>query len=423
MRAPSVYALKVGTLIDGTGQPPRKDVTVVVDGRSIVQVGPQADVIVPGDVPVYDLRDKTLMPGLIDGHVHLRAFAGEGEQDIHLWNVLTFTEEQGIHAAGNAAKALEAGVTTVRDTAGARIEIGVKLAMDQFVLPGARVVTAGFVGMTAGHGDMFCPAAIPNRFWRPVDGVDECRKLVREYARDGADLIKICTSGGVLSRGDKAEWRNFTMEETLAIVDEAHALGMKVAAHAHSRNGIKQALKAGVDTLEHGSQLDEELVEVMLRQGTWLCPTLALSEYMNSGVIAHRLPKEQQEKSAALQNDRLAAVRLAYKAGVKIFMGTDTCNTMPFGPYHAWELELMQTRMGMSATEAIVASTSLAAEAVGLGRETGTIAPGKWADLLIVDGDPLADVRILQDHSRLLGVFRDGRLMVNRGLPAAVPAN
>jgi imidazolonepropionase-like amidohydrolase len=412
---PSRYALTGATLIDGSGKPPAQQMAVLVDGQSIVKVGAVGTIALAQDVPVYDLAGKTLMPGLIDGHVHLLSFAGEGYRDIHLWNVLTFLEEQTIHAAGNAVKALRAGVTTVRDMAGSRPEISAGHAMRDFVLPGARIVVAGFVGMTAGHGDMFVPACIDRRMWHTADGPDECRKLVRAYARDGADLIKICTSGGVLSLGDEVGWRNYTLDEVRAIVDEAHALGKKVAAHAHTRAAILQALEAGVDTLEHGSDLDPALVERMVKQGTWLCPTLAITEFVITRGAVRGIPRAAIEKGEPIRRRRTESMVMAYRAGVKIFMGTDSCNTMPFGS-HAWELELMQRDIGMSPMEAIVASTSSAAGALGLGDKTGTIEPGKWADLLVVDGDPLADLRILQDQARLLAVFRDGRLLINRGL-------
>ena len=416
MSNPSLYALKGATLIDGTGKPPLQNATVVVDGRQIADVG--NEISIPDGVPVYDVRGNTVMPGLIDGHVHLLSYAGEKQQDIHMWNVLTFEEEQTIHAAGNAIKALNAGVTTVRDMAGSRPEISVKHAMDDFILPGARVVSAGFVGMTAGHGDMFVPPNIPRRLWRSADGPDECRKRVREYARDGSDLIKICTSGGTLSMGDKAEWRNFTMEETRVIVDEAHALDMRVAAHAHTRSGIRQALEAGVDTIEHGSSLDDELVELMLKKGAWLCPTLSIGEFVLLHGEKRGIPAANLEKSRVISQRRHEAVRTAFQAGVPIFAGTDSCNTMPFGT-HALELELLQRHVGMTAREAIVAATCAAAQALGLGDKTGTVEAGKWADLLVVDGDPLEDLKILQDQTKLLAVFRDGRLMVNRGLAVA----
>jgi imidazolonepropionase-like amidohydrolase len=411
------FALRGATLIDGTGRPALPQATVIVEGRSIAAVGNESELPIPSGLLVYDVTGKTVMPGLIDGHVHLLSYAGEQLQDIHMWNVLTFQEEQTIHAAANAVKALNAGVTTVRDMAGSRPEISVKHAMDDFVLPGARVISAGFVGMTAGHGDMFVPPHIERRLWRTVDGTAECRKLVREYARDGSDLIKICTSGGVLSKGDKSEWRNFTLEETQVIVDEAHALGMRVAAHAHTRSGIRQALAAGVDTLEHGSSLDDELIELMLKKRTWLCPTLSISEYIFESGEKRGIPAENLAKSRVMNQARHEAVAKAYRAGVPIFMGTDSCNTMPFGA-HARELELLQRYAGMSAGEAIVAATWAAAQAIGLGDQTGTIEPGKWADLLVLEGDPLADLRILQDQSKLLAVFRDGRLLVNRIFPS-----
>lgn len=244
---------------------------------------------------------------------------------------------------------------------------------------------------------------------------------MRQYARDGLDLIKICTSGGVLSVGDKNEWRNYTFEETLAIVDEAHALGMRVAAHAHTQAGIRQALEAGVDTLEHGSSLDAELIELMLERGTQLCPTLAIVEYIMERGRARGVPEESLAKAEAMRANRLESVRAAYAAGVPIFMGTDSCNTFPFGD-HAWELELLQRRLGMTPMEAIVAATRSAAAALDIAELTGTLTPGKRADLLVIDGDPLADLTLLRDPNAILAVFQNGELMVDRGLPVAVVA-
>lgn len=403
-----VLVLSGGTVIDGTGAPPMTNADVVVTGRQISAIGPGAGSQVHGAVR-YDAAGTILMPGLIDCHVHLLSNAGDEVKDIHLWNVLTPVEEQTLHAAANARRALLAGVTTVRDMAGSMPEVAVKHVMDDHVFEGARVVCSGFVGMTAGHGDMFCPPAIERRLWKPVDGPDECRKLVREYARMGVDFIKICTSGGVLSMNDKAEWRNFTMEEACVIVDEAHALGKRVAAHAHSQAGIRMALEAGVDTLEHGTSLDDELVEMMLKHDTWLCPTIALSEYMLLHGEQRGIPADSMDKARAMRSFRQGAIRRAHEAGVPIIMGTDSCNTMAFGS-HAWELELMHEYAGLTPMECLIAATRDAARAIGLGEETGTLEVGKWADLLVVDGDPLSDLVILQRPERLLGIFRDGRL-------------
>ncbi|MBY8859088.1 amidohydrolase family protein [Nocardia sp. CA2R105] len=397
------------TLVDGTGAEPRPDMTVVVEGEYISEVGPSGTISgAPGDL-VHDLRGATLLPGLIDCHVHLRANAAARPADVHLWNMVNSAETQTLHALANARTALYSGFTTVRDMAGSRLEAAVRDAIGARVLDGARVVAAGLVGMTAGHGDMFCPATMDERrMWAPADGVDECRKRVREYARLGMDLIKICTSGGTLSAGDRTEWRNYTLAEVDTIVDEAHALGLRVAAHAHTRAGIETALTAGVDTLEHGSELDERLVERMLEQGTALCPTLSISEFMVERGRERGLAPEQLDKARALRERRLESVRLAYRSGVRLIAGTDSSNTVRFGA-HARELQLLHQEIGLSPLEALTAATSAAAEALGLGERTGVVAPGRWADLLVVDGDPVRDLGVLSEPGRLRAVFQGGR--------------
>ncbi|MFB6679538.1 amidohydrolase family protein [Streptomyces sp. NPDC056390] len=394
-------------VIDGTGGPPVHDATVVVEGDRISSVVRGA--AMPGDPKdkVVYVPGATVMPGLVDAHVHLLSNAGRSPQDVHLWNVVTPIEEQTLHAAANARKALASGVTTLRDTAGSWPEVSVRNAVADGVLDGPRILASGMVGMTAGHADMFAPAALRERLWQPADGVDECRKRVREYARMGVDLIKICTSGGTLSVGDKTEWRNYTDDEVHAIIDEAHGLGLSVAAHAHTTRGIRVALEAGIDTLEHGSGLNEELIELMLKAGTVLCPTLSISEQMLTHGQALGLPEESISKAEHLAPLRRAAVRRAYEAGVPIIAGTDSGNTLPFGT-HARELQLLHELVGMTPMEAIVAGTSAAANALGIGAETGSVEPGKCADLLIVRGDPLADLTVLQDRRRLATVLRGG---------------
>jgi imidazolonepropionase-like amidohydrolase len=395
-----------GPIIDGTGAPPLLEHSVIVDGDTIAAVAPAARVMPePGDI-VYDLAGRTLLPGLIDAHVHLLSAAVKA--DPHLWNVLTPVEEQTLHAAANARAALHAGVTTIRDAAGARPEVAVKRAIDAGVVEGARVLVAGFVGMTAGHGDLMTPAVLTERLFKVADGVDECRKLVREYARIGVDWIKICTSGGTLSLGDEGEWRNYTRTEVEAIVDEAHALGKRVAAHAHTARGARVAIEAGVDTLEHGSGLDEELAVLMLERGTVLCPTLSIAEYVRLHGAERGLPEESLRKGRELYERRLTAVRTAYQLGVPLIMGTDANNTMPFGR-HGGELRLLHELIGVPPADAIVAATSRAAAALGLGAKTGVVEPGRWADLLVVDGDPLADLGVLADPKRLVTVFQAGR--------------
>jgi len=406
--ASPLLALTGGTVIDGTGAPARV-ATVVIEGDRIQRVGGET----PPGAATIDARGRTILPGLIDTHVHLCSYAGEATRDVHLWSVTTFAEEQVLHGAANARKALQAGFTTVRDMAGARAEVSLKHALDAFVLEGSRVVSAGFVGMTGGHGDLFRPPALERRPYPVADGVDACRAAVRTHARDGADLIKICTSGGVLSIGDRSEWRNYTAAETSAIVDEAHALGMRVSAHAHTRAGIAQALDAGVDSIEHGSQLDEALAARMAEAGTRLCATLAIHEQIHLHGSERGVPAESLAKAEALYEPRKRAVRVAKAAGVRIVCGTDSSSVLPFG-LHAWELELLCRDAGLTPLEAIVAATRDAAEAVGLGERTGTLEPDKWADLIVVDGDPLQDVTVLRDPERIRTVFREGRKLVDR---------
>ena len=408
-------ALVGGRLIDGNGGPPLEDACVLVRGRDILAVGRRASTNVPDDALIYDISGKTIMPGLIDGHVHIRSYAGTDRSDFYLWGQATFYEEQVLHAARNARTALEAGVTTLRDAAGARLEVAVKHATDQQLLDGARVIVAGFVGMTGGHGDLFSPPAVERRPYQTADGADECRKLVRAYARDGVDWIKICTSGGVLSIGDESNWRNYTLDEVRTIVDEAHALGKRVAAHAHTREGVRQALDGLVDSIEHGSSLDAELIQRMLDQGTWLCPTLAVSEQIHETGAQRGLPAAALHKNELVRTSRAESARDAAAAGVRMFMGTDTSSILPFGR-HAWELELLVTLLDVAPMRALQMATREAAHALGLGSQTGVLEAGRWADLLVVDADPLGDIRCLQQPECIQGVFRDGRLLVDRGL-------
>jgi imidazolonepropionase-like amidohydrolase len=397
--------LRGARLIDGTGAAPLEQAHLLIMKGRIVHVGTGEPPV--SDVAVYDLAGYTVMPGLIDGHVHLLSSAATDRSHARAFDAFTFVEEKTLHAAANAAAALAAGVTTVRDMAGSRPEIAVKHASADGVIEAARVVSAGFVGMTGGHGDMFLPPALERRPWQTADGPTACRALVRSYARDGHDFIKICTSGGVLSSGDRPEWRNYTDDEVAAVTDEAHALGMRVAAHAHTKSGVLQAVLGGADTIEHGSMIDEECVQLLVDRDVALCPTLTLQRYLSSGEADPPLSAEAQEKAQVIHRGHADAVRLAHSAGVRIFAGTDSCNTMPFGR-HARELGLLVELARMSSMQALVAATGAAARALAIEADTGSLVPGKSADLLVVDGDPLQDVTILEQAARLHVVMKAG---------------
>jgi imidazolonepropionase-like amidohydrolase len=265
-------------------------------------------------------------------------------------------------------------------------------------------------GMTGGHNDMFVPAVFKER-WATADGVDECRKAARTAIRAGAEFLKIFTSGGVFSMKTSPDARNYTLEEIEAICDEANSQGRRVAAHAVATQGIKNAVLGGVTTVEHGSKLDTEAVQMMLDRGTYLVPTLAIG-HNSFGSDDPHVPAYARVKGAAIFEQHQRSVRMAAEAGVKIVLGTDGSDFAPFGR-NAQELELL-VGAGVRPIDALRAGTSVAAEALGISQFTGSIEVGKAADLLIVDGDPLADVRILQDLARVKRVYLGGRLVVDR---------
>ena len=356
----------------------------------------------------------SLIPGLVDSHVHLLSYAGEAPVDYLSWPLVTPPVEQVLHGAALAQRAMRAGVTTLRDLSADRGQVAIKHAFDQGVLLGPRIVANGMVGMTAGHADLFTP---PDVAERPptADGPDACRALVRVYARMGADGIKICTSGGVLSMGDKSEWRNYTRAEIDAIVDEAHALAMPVAAHCHTEAGIQAALDAGVDSLEHATQITPEQARQARAQGVTVAPTLLILDRIVHGDT--KVPEESRAKATALHARRAEALREAHAAGVQFVLGTDSSGRhMPFG-MQVDEVRAMVHDIGLAPEEALVAATSRAARVVGLGDAVGRVAPGFGADLLVVRGRPWQRIEDLTAEN-ILAVVARGRLAAGALPPA-----
>jgi imidazolonepropionase-like amidohydrolase len=328
-----------------------------------------------------------VLPGLVDTHVHLLGFAGDHGtgHDTFTWPLVTTREEQTLHAAANAQRAMRSGVTTLRDLAGDEAQVAVRRAFDLGIMPGPRVLVSGPVGMTAGHGDLFIPPAVHER--APLaDSPDECRKLVRTWARAGLTGIKIFTSGGVLSIGDKVGWRNHTREELRATIDEAHALGMLVSAHAHSEAGIRIALEEGADSVEHGTEVTAEQAELLAARGTPVGPTLLINEIIAQGKAA--ASAEAQEKAAELVGRRDELFWAAAKAGVRFVLATDASGYfVEFGDQMA-EVVRMTEVLGIDAETALRAATSDAAASIGLGAVTGRIAPGLGADFVVLRGRP-----------------------------------
>lgn len=381
------------------------------DGRQ--DVGPSrlewdGDRIVALD-PAGETRWPALcvVPGLVDTHVHLVGNAGPGHADFATWPLTTTREEQVLHGVAHAQRALRLGVTTMRDLAGDESQIAIRRAFEDGVLDGPRILVHCVVGMTGGHCDLLTPPAVAQR--RPIaDGPDECRRLVRTWARAGADGIKVTTSGGVLSMGDRSAWRNYTREEIRAVVDEAHALGLPVAAHAHTAEGIQVAIEEGVDSIEHATLMTSaQAAEVAARRIT-VAPTLLVNEVIANGSVL--VTREAREKASHLVLQRDALLRSAARSGVEFVLGTDANgHHVAFGDQMA-EVVRMAEVLGYDAERALGAATSMAAGAVGLGASVGTIAPGFAADLLVMRGRPWHDLADLRTGN-LVAVVSRGRVV------------
>jgi imidazolonepropionase-like amidohydrolase len=415
--------VRCGTLIDGTGADPVRGATVVIENDTIVAV--HRDGTIPRDAEVIDAGAMTVMPGMIDCHVHLTSSAQSLQQRLLTPYSLTIAQ-----ALANARLTLNCGFTTVRDAGGT--PRGVKMAIDQGLFPGPRLrVAVGALSQTGGHGDGTMPSGVNTRVGSPehpltvVDGVEAVRKATRELLRAGADQIKVHTSGGVMSPNDEPGATGFSPEEIAAIVYEARAAGKTVMAHAQAAQGIKNAVLGGIASIEHGIYLTEEVIDAMIERGTYLVATLVAPVWVlrRAEQDPASIPPYALRKAREVKDAHFASFRMAVEKGVRIAMGTDT-GVGPHGS-NAEELQLM-VEGGMTPLQAIVATTGTAAECARVGHLTGTIVPGKRADLLAVDGDPLADITVLQDRERLALIMKDGRVHRNvltaKRAPTGTPA-
>lgn len=357
----------------------------------------------------------SLLPGLIDTHVHLAGNAGDSSSDFHTWPLVTPREEQVLHALAHAQRALRAGVTTVRDMAADGIQVAVAAAVAQGLVDAARVVAFGPVGMTAGHFDLFTPAALAARP-PTADGPDACRALVRLHVRNGLDGIKIATSGGVLSVGDRSSWRNYTDDEIAAIVDEAHALGMRVAAHAHTDQAVAVALDHGVDSVEHATLISPAQADRAVAARVPIAPTLLINEVIAAAGVP--VDPMTQRKAAELVERRNSLLADAAARGVRFVLGTDANGYhVRFGDQFR-ELARMSDVLGLSEVDALRAATSWAAESIGRGHELGRLQAGFVADALVVRGRPWLQLSDLAPE-HVVAVILRGRVVHGR-LPADI---
>ncbi|NMO94027.1 amidohydrolase family protein [Actinomycetospora sp. TBRC 11914] len=377
-----------------------RDGLVHIRDGVVVHAGPADGVDVPPGTPRLDAAGCTVLPGLVDAHVHLTT----NSDHRHVVTSDTFRGQVSrpaklLHGLRNAHRALAAGFTTLRVMGHRDVgEIELRDAIEEGLAVGPRLLVAPWwITMTNGHGDLFYPPYTPRRRWDTADGVDECRTLVRLQARKGADFIKVMASGG-MSRGEQPHWPNYSVAELRAIVEEAHDMDLKVAAHALSVEGIRRSLEAGVDSIEHGSFLDEEAAAEMARQGTFLVPTMAFNDWCQREGTRRGLSPQGVEDLREAHDRTIESLALARAAGVRIVMGTDSSGTLcPFGA-HARELELY-VEHGMPTEEALATATTTAAQLLGR-PEIGALRPGCAGDALVVEGDVLSDIGLLAGHVR-----------------------
>lgn len=412
-------AIVGGTLIDGLGGDPiRSGVVVIEDGR-IIAAGSEGNTVISAKAKRFDASGRTILPGFIDCHVHGTYRARDMRQ--HLLNPPTYNVLRSIDIF---RETLACGITTARDMGGA--DAGFRAAIEEGLIDGPRLlISLGMISQTGGHGDYWVPAdmRIQKRAWLPntvADGVEEIRRVVRELLMRGADFIKICATGGITSITDSWDEPQFTVEEIRTAVEEAAAKKRRVAVHAEGIDGIRNAVQAGIHSLEHGWFLDEETVDKMIQMDTWWVPTLALVPLSmkkrgdDKSWAGHQMGQEdvKDKQIYNLMQDQIPIWQEAVRRGVKVAMGTDQSHRLLVGE-NMVELEYMVNWLGMTPMEVIVASTSKAAECIER-PELGVLAAGKVADILVVDGDPLDDIRVMQKRERLHLVMKAGKAFTNK---------
>ncbi len=408
--------LRAARLIDGTGAAAIADAAVVVTGDRIVAVGRAASVAIPTGARVIDLGNVTLLPGFMDSHVHIIG-RSLGDPASDLATVKDYRGYAAIVGVENARRTLMAGFTSVRVLGAPGFDdMALRAAVTAGTVPGPRMQNAGHsFGITGGHCDEngWSPGLEDNDYRTGVaDGVDEVRKAVRYQVKYGADVIKICATGGVLSEGDAVGATQYTLEEMRAIVDEARKLERKVAAHAHGAEGIRLAVQAGVASIEHGSFLDEAGAKLMAQHGTFLVPTISAGEMVENAAKSGRLTGLRGQKALAAAAGMRTAVKLAVRNNVPIALGTDA----GVGDHgrNGHEFTLMVQWGGMTPMQSIVAGTSNAAKLFGWDARLGTLTAGKLADIVAVPGDPLADITVME---RVQFVMKGG--VIHRGEPVS----
>ena len=402
-----VIAIHHVRLIDGTGQT-IEPATVIVRQHTIATAGPSRTTSMPRGATRVNGRGLTLLPGLIDCHVHL---CWRGEADVVKAVEQETPIETLLKASRSAGQTLEAGVTTVRDV-GSRDHLifALKKAIDTGLTPGPRIIGAGLaICMVGGH--------LRRVIAQEVEGVEQVRQVVREQIVAGAEVIKVIASGGVLTPGTSPEQAQMTLDELSAAVDEAKRAGRKVAAHAHGASGMKNAIRAGVHSIEHATLMDEEAAGLFEKHAVYMVPTLSALATTGACRRGCGIPDDALEKAKAMTKRHQSSFRQAHQRGLLIAMGTDAGTPFNYHGDNAQELERM-VAYGMSPMEAILTSTSAAARLIGIDDQVGTIEPGKQADIVLIEGNPLKKINLLRDRRRIVGVMKAGQFVSGAFLQA-----
>ncbi len=400
-----IQAIKAKQLIDGYGGKAITDAIMLIEGKRILAVGSAAEIEIPKDANFIDASEKTLMPGLIDTHVHIMSSSASLETNLFTPKAVSYYQ-----AAENLKRTLRAGFTTIRDAGGA--DAGIRQALEMGLISGPRLVVSGMIGQTGGLMEQRFPSGskiINNDSWRVCDGVDEVRKTMRKVLREGVDFVKIFATGGIVAPQGSPFIAEWSPSELAVIIEESQRHGAGVMAHAEGNAGIKNALRAGVTSIEHANVLDQEAINLFLEKGIYLVPTLHIAKILSESGAAEGLSESSRRKEERLKEEGKDSFRQACEAGVKIALGTDSFISEMHGT-NAAELPLMMEIGSLSAMETIVAGTKNAAECCLLGDDIGTLESGKLADFLLVEGNPLDDISILQNVERL-SVYKDGVLV------------
>jgi imidazolonepropionase-like amidohydrolase len=411
--------IRAGHLFDATSDQLRENMVIVVADERIQSIGPASAITIPAGAAVVDLSHATVLPGLIDCHTHLGARADRYDE---IYNFKDTPFQSAFAGVVNARRTLEAGFTSVRDVGSLPfLAVDLRNSINEGLIPGPRIVASGpAITITGGHGDLnnFSPQTRVTMFpeerdFAIADGVDQVRHVVRAQVKYGVDVIKILASGGVLSKGDSPGAPQFTFEELKAAADEAHMAGRKIAAHAHGTQAIKNAILAGIDSIEHASLIDDEGIRLAKDHGTYLDMDIYNDDYILGKAVEFGLPKENVEKEKMVGRVQRENFQKAVKAGARMTFGTDA-GVYPHGD-NAKQFFYM-VKFGMTPAQAIRAATSSAADLIGRAKDVGTIEPGKFADVIAVTGDPLQDVRALE-HVGF--VMKGGEVVKDQITPSA----